>query len=442
MEERGYDIINHNKKIEIVPRSGDRPSVNIVLNEYGFWNIENNIDIPLYCFKYLLHYSINKLYESWSSPRFPKFVPKLVMNRMQDWTRKSLCKDFQQKWQNQIDRLNPTVSSLHKKFFSTGGGHGNWGNVKEILQENNSYIIEDALNYRAARISILYDNHKYWLRDWTLSFAYSNNEKYRSLMRTLMNLPNGIIVSDSLNFSGIILPEPVLTRFKFFAYSTIAADASWKRVINQLDEERLNWELEVIKKSSEEDIKNAIKYMWYYFPNGYNNDFRKLVQIKLSLKMIFDYLGILGNWDIIGLARRSEIYHHNTEMMRRAERERLTSLYEKREEELQQIKKSKTFLPPIPLPENKNIKFLNSYKEVEKEGSIMNHCIAQYAEKAVGGKCYLFHIDYQNQMASVEVSPNGFVVQSYGPKDTTNNASKYGKDILGKWAKQLRTVAI
>jgi hypothetical protein len=99
---------------------------------------------------------------------------------------------------------------------------------------------------------------------------------------------------------------------------------------------------------------------------------------------------------------------------------------------------SDTAKPPIKLPENNNIKFLNTYKSVVDEGDLMDHCIASYAPSAVNGSCYLFHIDYNNEMASVEVSPQGYVKQSYGKKDTKNNASAYGRKVLSEWAKGLQ----
>lgn len=430
MEERGYEIAGYKNGIKIIPRYKDRLSVDIHLNEYGFWTInDNRFEIPLYCFKYLMQFAVHEIYESWSSPKFPVFVPRNVMIGMKDWTTRSICSAFHKAWLDNINELNPIISSLHKKFFATSCGKGSWRNVTRLLKENNPYAINDAINYKAARIAILYSyESEPWKDDWMLSFAY-NNEKYRSLTRTLMNLPNGIIVSDLISFKHIVLPEPVLTKYKFFAYSAVATDISPYRT-NDKDTEKTKWFLEVIKRSTDDDIKNAIKYMWHYFPDTNTGDFRKLVSIKQTLKMIFDYLGEYGNWNILGLAKRSEVYHHDMEVMRLAQEERLRK-------EREELKQSKTALPPISLPKNENIKFLDSYESVQKEGSKMQHCIAQYAEKAVRGGCYLFHVDYKDQMASVEISPKGFVVQSYGQKDTTNDASQYGRNVLGKWAKQL-----
>jgi hypothetical protein len=91
----------------------------------------------------------------------------------------------------------------------------------------------------------------------------------------------------------------------------------------------------------------------------------------------------------------------------------------------------------IPRPENPNIKFLKNYKEVVNEGKEMEHCVASYAEKAVLGDCYLFHVDHNGVPATVEVSPTGFVKQSYSKRDKVNEASEYAKSELNRWGKNI-----
>jgi hypothetical protein len=57
----------------------------------------------------------------------------------------------------------------------------------------------------------------------------------------------------------------------------------------------------------------------------------------------------------------------------------------------------------------------------------MQHCIASYAKRAHQGLCYLFHVEFEGERASVEVNPQGVVLQSQGPRDRPNKATVWGK---------------
>lgn len=95
--------------------------------------------------------------------------------------------------------------------------------------------------------------------------------------------------------------------------------------------------------------------------------------------------------------------------------------------------KTQTALPPIPLLEDPHITFLADVGAVYREGQTMQHCIASYAGDAVQGGCYLFHIDYQDTTASTMIDARGRMVQSFGPRNVTNAASRYGAQVLGSW---------
>ena len=95
--------------------------------------------------------------------------------------------------------------------------------------------------------------------------------------------------------------------------------------------------------------------------------------------------------------------------------------------------------PPIPLPDVPGIRFLESVGDVINEGDRMDHCIGSYARRAVQGGCFLFHVDYEGQCASVEVDPAGHIRQSRGPGNCKNEATKYAAAVLSKWSSCLST---
>jgi hypothetical protein len=63
----------------------------------------------------------------------------------------------------------------------------------------------------------------------------------------------------------------------------------------------------------------------------------------------------------------------------------------------------------------------------------MKHCIASYAERAVNGNCYLFHIEHGDETASIEVDYLGRVLQAQGPRNKRNAATRWGTRALRKW---------
>jgi hypothetical protein len=69
------------------------------------------------------------------------------------------------------------------------------------------------------------------------------------------------------------------------------------------------------------------------------------------------------------------------------------------------------------------------------EGAKMGHCIARYASRALEGNSFLFHYDYKDEMASIEVDRSGYVRQSFGPRNITNSASEKARRLLTRWGR-------
>jgi hypothetical protein len=65
----------------------------------------------------------------------------------------------------------------------------------------------------------------------------------------------------------------------------------------------------------------------------------------------------------------------------------------------------------------------------------MNNCVASYARGAVRGSSLLFHAAKDGESVTIEVSPQGHVVQASGPNNRRNTAAKWAQRALGRWAK-------
>jgi len=443
---RKHEIVPTEKGFKIIPRIKSVPEVEVKLTSYGFWEIikpEKPYDycdlIPLYSFGRLVDTCTDYMYSDWAPA--PEGKPDWVHPAVETWAKKKTASAINHRihdiWEQRLDTIGSGIRELHKKLYSVSGGVGAWRNIRRAFANGDEYLLEDASNYHAARVALLCDDEFYARGserpDWMLSFAF-DDKKYTSLTKTLMNLPRGLAYFDYLNLKYIKLPETVTSRLKLLAYIYLANYITGSFFRDEDKEKALQ---KVLLKSSDQDIREAVKYMWKYFPSEKSGDFRRLREIKRALQLIFDYQGNVGNWNILGLAKRSEVYHHNIEVQRRAQQEENNRKRAKNAEEYEKIRQSNTALPPIPLPDSEHITFLNTYKAVTDEGMLMSHCIAQYAEGAVKGSSYLFHIDYEGEMASVEVVPEGYVSQSYGIRDSENVASKYGRKELTKWAKKL-----
>nr|WP_286178136.1 PcfJ domain-containing protein [Rhodopirellula sp. JC639] len=90
--------------------------------------------------------------------------------------------------------------------------------------------------------------------------------------------------------------------------------------------------------------------------------------------------------------------------------------------------------PPIPLPNVPGVQFLSNVGDVLSEGNRMQHCIGGYAGRAVLGHCFLFHVDHAGESASVEIDQTGRIRQACGPKNQSNQATKYATRVLATWA--------
>ena len=128
--------------------------------------------------------------------------------------------------------------------------------------------------------------------------------------------------------------------------------------------------------------------------------------------------------NIIGLTNKSIRWHTNG---RRIEVEKAIKRFGK---------ERKVATPPIALPDETGVRFLATVGDVCAEGDAMEHCVARYVERAVDGRCFLFHVDHDGEQATIEVSQTGKVVQSQGPRNSANGATRWAKRVLSSWGKQ------
>ena len=469
-QEHNYEVYSLPYGFKVTPRDNRRPETFCTVDENGFWTIKlegggNSVPFvgafgftkkygqllelddfhtplvnkwnnhlpqyPLYNFYSIVDNVVKSLYRSYERPLSKRLETDYLNPHINNWMHKqsarALNRPIHDEWKRVVEGFNPVKRDIHRKLFSIavskhGYTNGNWDNLKEILRESNPYFLSDIKNYRATGISVLYDYKNKWKEDWAYSFSSTGN-KYRTLMRTIMNIPGGIYYPQVVDLNNVLLSEPILTRIRMIAYNTLISKS-----FNGTESEAY---MRVVRKSSHDELRNAVKMVWYHSPTSATKDFRNTSEIYRAFRYIFDYPHDIGDWNIVGLATRSVEYHQNIERHN-------AILREKEEKENEEFMKSNVALPPIPLPSDDGVKFLDTVKSIFDEGDTMKHCISGYAQGAHRGHHYLFHVDYKGEMASVQVSArDGRVIQSHGIRNQENEASKHGQIILGQWGTKL-----
>ena len=54
------------------------------------------------------------------------------------------------------------------------------------------------------------------------------------------------------------------------------------------------------------------------------------------------------------------------------------------------------------------------------------------------GSAYLFHVEHEDERASIEVDWMGHVVQARGFRNQDNAAAQLGRKVLARWGKGMR----
>jgi len=349
-------------------------------------------------------------------------------------------------WKNLVQKADPTVLSVLKKYISVRGPKNR---IPQILRTENIYnhkhIVNDLIKYNAIHYVIENAEFEYSTGEEKIHFTiyrnasltnhnnwrccFSNSrETYRNLNKTLDCFPRTIPGSFINIISNYHFKEPVTDRIKLIALCCALE--------NDTDRDNINFDC--IENSSESQIRKAFKIFKKNYEKlhklKYPRTLRGMRGISDLITYIFDYPE-KHNGEIVGLLEKSHKWHREQQAIREARLAQQRLIYEKEREEKMNTKSS---LPPIDLPKDENIIFLSNGKEIVDEGVKMKHCIGNYVDMAINGDCYLFHVDYKDQQASIMVNSEGRVVQSYGVLNVINEASEWAKVKLEAWGRKIK----
>lgn len=255
------------------------------------------------------------------------------------------------------------------------------------------------------------------LTDWKALFA-DTGESYRTLNRTLMNLPGRVPHRLVCNLRKIHLDRPLEHRLELLVVTLYAAIRAERQ---EMGEPRPDHG-KLLQHAKAGQVREALDRLSRHLRQPL--DARKADDVKQLVQFLADYPDSHGG-NIIGLTERAIRWHRDRQ------EEHMNAMRQHYGAE------TPTMVPPIPLPELPEVRFLDTVSAVCGEAERMHHCVASYIDLAVQGNCYLFHVQHKGDEATVEVGCEGKVRQAQGPRNLRNRASVWGRRVLNRWAKQL-----
>jgi hypothetical protein len=91
--------------------------------------------------------------------------------------------------------------------------------------------------------------------------------------------------------------------------------------------------------------------------------------------------------------------------------------------------------PPIPLPVEPEVRFIETYGELASEGQLMNHCVATRMPWALAGEAFIFHVATGGKGATVQVDDCGQVYEARGFGNHNNETVRWAIHVLERWGR-------
>jgi hypothetical protein len=330
-------------------------------------------------------------------------------------TKTALNGRVHEQWRRLLEHVDPTVLSVHKRVFSTCFGYEEPMLMLQPEFYRHRFLVDDVLRFRAAPVAMLLcdrivdrDGQLDAMQNWRTLFA-PNGESYRSLNKTLTDLPGNVPPKLLFRLPDFVLPRPISQRLELIATILANSDRGLRHA-------------RIVSYAAAADIAEAVRRVSRHLRRDLSP--RRWKDVEIALTFITDYPD-RHQGRLLGLTERSIRWHRDC-----------------RGEEIERTISSlghdaRTAKPLISLPDTSGVRFLSTVGEICAEAAEMEHCIASYSDDAVRGQCYLFHIDYEGERASVEVTPSGRVRQAFGPRNSSNRATDWGRKVLGAWGRKL-----
>jgi PcfJ-like protein len=383
----------------------------------------------------------------------------------QQQTARAIARRVREQWQRLLGRADPTILAVQRAVFAATFGDAPLFNEPALYAD--AFLVRDVIQYPAAAVAVrnawmlcrdlpvrqlLHSAHARELQNLASSMGLRLNlnvgasdepddavqlarltawrdlfadtgAAYRSLNRTLMNLPGRVPHRQVCNLRLVHLERPLERRLELLSllfYGSLRAARSnggdWaeaEAVAERVDHTGL------FQHTTSAQLKEAMSRIAAHL--HLTLDPRKAADVRQFVQFLADYPERhTGN--VVGLAERAIRWHRDRHQEQLALVLRLHG------------NDTLTRRPPIALPGVAGVRFLDTVGAVCAEAEQMRHCVASYVDLAMTGNCFLFHVDHEGEEATVEVGCEGRVRQAQGPRNLRNKAARWGKRVLNRWA--------
>jgi hypothetical protein len=298
------------------------------------------------------------------------------------------------------------------------------------------YLVADVLKFRAAAIAVnavrvlckgdlqvhYYDDKALErLEESWLGLFSPDGRAYGSLRRTLMNLPEEVPAPLLPALRLVHLPRPVTDPLELTTICAALAEKQRMWRYPDLWPDRLK----ILLHAKATEIQEAVTRV---AESTRRLDLRGLSGVIFLVRYLDfpeSHTGRLG-----GLVEKAIRWHGH--VARGTLEERLEKL-----DLPPRLKRldTPTAPPEFPIPADSRIRFLDTVGSILEEGRDMGHCVATLAATAVRGLAYFFHVEFGGQKATVELNRRGKVVEAAGPRNSDNEAVRWGCRTLEECAR-------
>jgi hypothetical protein len=236
---------------------------------------------------------------------------------------------------------------------------------------------------------------------------------YRSLNRTLAALPRGVPATTLGHLRHVRLEHPVKDRPRLLLLLLYAARS--RDTLSPGDQAQ---NLHVLQHATPQDLEDALRALSLHLRRPLRPS--HLEDLRTASLVLADFPGA-HHGKLTGLAKKAVRWHQLPAQAKGYPPSMPTAP------------------PPVPPPGDPHVRFLATVGQVVEEGRVMGHCAASYADRAVRGRCFLFHVDDGQSQATVEVDHRGTVQQAQGPGNQDSPAAAWGARVLRAWADTWRS---
>ncbi len=264
------------------------------------------------------------------------------------------------------------------------------------------------------------------MKDWRGLFS-PDGEPYRSLDRTLMNVPPSVPADYLLVLEEIRLQRPLKSLEEFgFTLGLVGATVRVRDGTARWTEAQQRWEKSLLRLATTATPAEIEAGAARVFAAT-----RRRVR-RLTWRQIAFFVGFLADYPgehqgrLGGLVTKAIRWHRNLsdpdEVVRSLGLDPVAA----------------TAVPTIPPPAVEGIRLLGTVGEIVAEGHAMQHCIAFRAAEGTAGATYFFHVEHSRAAATIAVDRYGGVKEASGPRNTANRATRWGRRRLEEWSEELR----